>query len=63
MRLILTKAGLDDVRLGLVKGVCDTCRECRALNKPEHAVLPSVALPGKFAEEAERGLMLQTTGI
>eukprot|EP00959_Pyramimonas_sp_CCMP1952_P379218 7943613-Pyramimonas_sp.AAC.1 len=47
MRLILTKTGLDNVRLNLFRGVCDTCRECRAWDKPGHTVMSSIALPGK----------------
>eukprot|EP00959_Pyramimonas_sp_CCMP1952_P012139 256199-Pyramimonas_sp.AAC.1 len=50
-------AGLDNVRLNLIKGVCDTCRERRAWDKPGHAVMPSTALPGKFNEGAECNLM------
>eukprot|EP00959_Pyramimonas_sp_CCMP1952_P385318 8075575-Pyramimonas_sp.AAC.1 len=57
MPLILTKAGLDNVRLNLITGVCDTCRQCRARNKPGHTVIPSTALPGKFHEEVECDLM------
>eukprot|EP00959_Pyramimonas_sp_CCMP1952_P341706 7157910-Pyramimonas_sp.AAC.1 len=57
MRLILTKAGLDNVRLNLIKGVCDACRECRASDNPGHAVMPPTALPGKFIEEIECDLM------
>eukprot|EP00959_Pyramimonas_sp_CCMP1952_P407909 8548610-Pyramimonas_sp.AAC.1 len=41
----------------MIKGVCDTRRECRAWGKPGHAVMPSTALPGKFNEEVEGGLM------
>eukprot|EP00959_Pyramimonas_sp_CCMP1952_P308286 6451797-Pyramimonas_sp.AAC.1 len=51
MRLISPKAGLDNVRLNLIKGVCDTCRGRRAWGKPGHAVMPSIASPGKFNDE------------
>eukprot|EP00959_Pyramimonas_sp_CCMP1952_P293795 6144665-Pyramimonas_sp.AAC.2 len=48
MRLILTKAGLDNVRLNLIKGVCDSCRERGAWDEPGRTPMPSTALPGKF---------------
>eukprot|EP00959_Pyramimonas_sp_CCMP1952_P170962 3572767-Pyramimonas_sp.AAC.1 len=57
MRLVSTKIGLDKIRLNLIKGVCDTCRECRAWDKPRHTVIPSTALPGKFNEEVDCDLM------
>eukprot|EP00959_Pyramimonas_sp_CCMP1952_P252589 5277467-Pyramimonas_sp.AAC.1 len=57
MILILSTIGLDSVRLNLIKGVCDTCRECRAWDKPGHAVMPSTALPGEFNDEVECDLM------
>eukprot|EP00959_Pyramimonas_sp_CCMP1952_P097995 2048129-Pyramimonas_sp.AAC.1 len=57
MRLILRKTGLDNVRLNLIKGVCDTCGECRAWDKPGHTVMPPIALPGKFNDEVECDLM------
>eukprot|EP00959_Pyramimonas_sp_CCMP1952_P187163 3913889-Pyramimonas_sp.AAC.1 len=54
MRLIsTTRAGLESARFALINGVCDTCRERRAWEKPGHAVMPSTALPGKVNEEAE----------
>eukprot|EP00959_Pyramimonas_sp_CCMP1952_P355119 7438582-Pyramimonas_sp.AAC.1 len=34
MRFVLTKAGLDSVRLNLITGVCGTCRGCRVWEKP-----------------------------
>eukprot|EP00959_Pyramimonas_sp_CCMP1952_P139614 2921695-Pyramimonas_sp.AAC.1 len=57
MRLILSNTGLDNVRPNLIKGVCGTFRECRAWDKPGHAVMLSTALPGKFNDEAECDLM------
>eukprot|EP00959_Pyramimonas_sp_CCMP1952_P081396 1700694-Pyramimonas_sp.AAC.1 len=57
MRLILSKVGLDSVRLNLIKGVCGTCRECRAWDKPGHTVMPSTALPGYLNDEVECDLM------
>eukprot|EP00959_Pyramimonas_sp_CCMP1952_P176546 3689723-Pyramimonas_sp.AAC.1 len=42
----------------MIKGVRDTSRECRAWDKPGHAVIPSTALPGKSNEEVECDLML-----
>eukprot|EP00959_Pyramimonas_sp_CCMP1952_P342037 7165239-Pyramimonas_sp.AAC.1 len=57
MKLSLSKIGLDSVRLNRIKGVCDTCRECRAWDKPGRIVMPSTALPGKFNEGVECNLM------
>eukprot|EP00959_Pyramimonas_sp_CCMP1952_P300136 6277933-Pyramimonas_sp.AAC.1 len=54
---ILTKICLDNVRLNLIKGVCHTCGECRAWDKPGHTVVPSTALPGKCNEEIECDFM------
>eukprot|EP00959_Pyramimonas_sp_CCMP1952_P356031 7456388-Pyramimonas_sp.AAC.1 len=34
MRLILDKVGLHNVRLNMIKEICDTCRECRAWERP-----------------------------
>eukprot|EP00959_Pyramimonas_sp_CCMP1952_P057349 1197046-Pyramimonas_sp.AAC.1 len=45
------------VRPNLIKGVCDTCRACRAWGEPGHTVLPSTALPGNFNEDVECDLM------
>eukprot|EP00959_Pyramimonas_sp_CCMP1952_P451660 9456680-Pyramimonas_sp.AAC.1 len=58
MMPVLSNIGLNDVRLNLVKGVCDICRECRAWDKPGHTVMPSTALPCNFNEEVECDLML-----
>eukprot|EP00959_Pyramimonas_sp_CCMP1952_P128996 2697575-Pyramimonas_sp.AAC.2 len=49
--------GLGNVRLNLIKGVCDTRRECKAWDELGHEVMPSTALPGKFNEEFECDLM------
>eukprot|EP00959_Pyramimonas_sp_CCMP1952_P239264 5000111-Pyramimonas_sp.AAC.1 len=49
--------GLDNARLNLMKGVCDTCRGRRAWGKPGHAVMTSTALPGKFNGEVDCDLM------
>ena len=57
MRLILEKARLDTVRLNLIKSVCDSCRECRAWERPGNTTLPSTSLPSKFNEEVECDLM------
>eukprot|EP00959_Pyramimonas_sp_CCMP1952_P240930 5035455-Pyramimonas_sp.AAC.1 len=57
MRLFLTKAGLDNVRLNLIKGVCDTRRECGAWEEAGRAYVPSTALPGKFNVEVGCDLM------
>ena len=57
MRHLLSSAGLDSVRLGLIKEVCDTCRECRAWERPGNTQMTSVSLPGKFNEEVECDLL------
>ena len=57
MRLILSKMGLDSSRLALIKGVCDSCRECRAREKPSNTVMPSTSLPERFNAEVECDLM------
>ena len=53
MRHILKEVGLDEVRLNLIKPIVDTCRECRAWERPGTSTLPSVSLPGRFNEEVE----------
>ena len=50
MHKILRGAGIEAGRLGMIKGIVDTCRECRAWQRPGNAVLPSVKLPDKFNE-------------
>eukprot|EP00959_Pyramimonas_sp_CCMP1952_P462471 9483311-Pyramimonas_sp.AAC.2 len=60
MRFILTKAGLDSVRLNLFKGVCDTCRERSAWGEPGHAVMPSTALPGNISVKKSNGTIYLT---
>ena len=57
MRTILTAAGLDEVRLAMIKSIVDTCRECRAWQKRGNEVIPSVDIPTKFNEKGECDLM------
>ena len=57
MRHILQAAGVDSVRLDMSKGVVDTCRECRAWQKPGNTITASISLPTKFNEEGECDLM------
>eukprot|EP00959_Pyramimonas_sp_CCMP1952_P074098 1548474-Pyramimonas_sp.AAC.1 len=57
MRLILDKVGLDNVRLNMIKEVCDTCRECRAWERLGNSTLPSVSLPGNWLVEGEMDLI------
>eukprot|EP00959_Pyramimonas_sp_CCMP1952_P456884 9473910-Pyramimonas_sp.AAC.1 len=57
MRLILSKIGLDSVRLNLITSVCRTRGECSAWDKPGHAFMPSTALLGKLNEEVDCDLM------
>eukprot|EP00959_Pyramimonas_sp_CCMP1952_P017549 372401-Pyramimonas_sp.AAC.1 len=57
MIFIFSKIGLANVRLNLIGGVCDTWRECRAWDKPGHAVMPSTASSCGFMEEVGCDLM------
>ena len=57
MRLILSKVGLDNGRLNLITDVVDSCRECRAWEKPGNTVMPSTALPLQFNKEVECDLL------
>ena len=57
MRGILQRAGIDAVRLDMIKSVVDTCRECRAWQRPGNEVVQSVSLPTKFLEEGEADLL------
>ncbi len=57
MKLILDQVGLDNVRLNMIKEVCDTCRECRAWERPGNSTLPSVSLPGNWLDQEEMALM------
>eukprot|EP00959_Pyramimonas_sp_CCMP1952_P245574 5132773-Pyramimonas_sp.AAC.1 len=41
----------------MIKEVCDTCRECRAWERPENPTLPSVSLPGNWLDEGEMDLI------
>eukprot|EP00959_Pyramimonas_sp_CCMP1952_P034523 723844-Pyramimonas_sp.AAC.1 len=63
MRLILEKVGLDAVRLNMIKEVCDTCRECRAWERPGNSTLPSVSPPGNWLDEGEVDLMFYNKRI
>ena len=57
MRTLLAAAGLDEVRLAMIKPIVDTCRECRAWQKRGNEVMPSLSLPTKFNEQGECDLM------
>ena len=57
MRQILQAAGVDQVRLNMIKGVVDTCRDCRAWQRPGNTVLPSTTISTKFCEHGEVDLM------
>ena len=57
MRELLSAAGVDEARLAMIKGVVDTCRECRAWQKRGNDVLPSTSLATKFNEAGEVDLM------
>ena len=50
---ILKAAGLDEPRLSLIKGIVDTCRECRAWQKRGNETMPSLNLATKFNEAGE----------
>ena len=57
MRTILQAAGVDEIRLNMIKRVVDTCRECRAWQKRGNIVTPSVNLPSKFNERGQCDIM------
>ena len=57
MGFMLSEVDLNNARLSFAKGVCGSCRERRAWEKPDNAIMPSVALPGNFNEEAECDLI------
>ena len=57
MRHILSSAGLDNVRLDMIKPIVDTCRECRAWQKRGNVVMPSIEVTTKFNEKGETDLM------
>jgi len=57
MRQLLHAAGIDEVRLAMIKQVVDTCRECRAWQKTGHEIMPSLSLPTKLNDEGECDLM------
>ena len=56
MHKILRGAGIEPKRLGMIKGIVDTCRECRAWARPGNTVLPSVKLPDKFNQNVQADL-------
>ena len=56
MHKILRGAGIEPKRLGMIKGIVHTCRECRAWARPDNTVLPSVKLPTKFNENVQADL-------
>ena len=41
----------------MIKPVVDTCRECRAWQRPGHAIMSSVSLPTRFNEAGKCDLM------
>ncbi len=57
MRTLLGAAGIDEVRLAMIKPVVDTCRECRAWQKRGHEIMPSPTIATKFNEKGECDLM------
>ena len=63
MRTILQLAGIDEVRLAMIKPIVDTCRECRAWQKRGNAVMSSVEIPTKFNEKGECDLMFYKRSI
>ena len=57
MRLLLSRVGLDNVRLNMIKDVVDSCKTCRDWARPGNANMSSVSLPLKFNEETEVDLL------
>eukprot|EP00959_Pyramimonas_sp_CCMP1952_P323463 6768797-Pyramimonas_sp.AAC.1 len=41
----------------MIKEICDTCRDCRAWERPGNSTLPSVSFPGNWLDEGEVDLM------
>ena len=57
MRTILQAAGVDEVRLNMIRRIVDTCRECRAWQKRGNVVTASISLPSKFNEKGQCDIM------
>ena len=57
MRAILQAAGVDSIRLDMIKRIVDTCRECRAWQKRGNANTTSVSLTTKFNERGQCDIM------
>ena len=63
MRNILTSAGLDEIRLAMIKPIVDTCRECRAWQKRGNEIMPSYQISTKFNQHGETDLMFYKKNI
>ena len=63
MRQILSAAGIDEARLGFIKPVVDTCRECRAWQKGGNVVMSSIDITTAFHEKGETDLMFHKGDI
>jgi hypothetical protein len=57
MTRVLTAAGLPKSVLDIVPDVVDTCRECRAWQKPERKTVASIRMSTKFNEHVEMDLL------
>ena len=56
MRAILSAAGIDETRLGLIGPIVDTCRECRAWQRPGDRNTVTVEITTKFNDKGETDL-------
>jgi hypothetical protein len=57
MTKILTAAGLSKEIIELVPDIVDTCRECRAWQRPGKETVASIRVSTKFNEHVEMALM------
>ena len=63
MRQILQAAGVDAIRLDMIRTVVNTCRECRAWQRPGNQLLPSTSIATCFLEAGEVDLMFYENRI
>ena len=62
-RQVLQSAGIDEVRLLMIKPIVDTCRECRVWQKRGHEIKPSMDITIKWLEKGETDLMFYKSYI
>ena len=57
MSKVLRNAGIEPIRLNRIKAICDSCRECKAWERPGNTVISSYNLPTKWLEVGETDLL------